>query len=121
MLSMRVLDFSLASNEELMTEQLDLLEERQEMATIRLVDYRQKMARRYDKKVRSREFSAGHLVLHRATGSTKDLNAGKLAPNWEGLYQVTTIVRGGAYYLENLNKRPLPRPWNVQNLKIYYY
>lgn len=39
MLSMKVLDFSLASNKELMTEQLDLLEEHQEMATIRLVDY----------------------------------------------------------------------------------
>ena len=37
--SMRVSDFSPDSNDELMTKQLDLLEERQELATIRLADY----------------------------------------------------------------------------------
>ena len=37
--SMSVSDFSPDSNDELMTKQLDLLEERQELATIRLADY----------------------------------------------------------------------------------
>lgn len=37
--SMRVLDFSPAANDELMTKQLDLLEEHREMATIRLANY----------------------------------------------------------------------------------
>ena len=81
MSSMRVLSFSPNSNNELMTEQLDLLEERREMATIWLANYQQKMDQRYDKNVRAREFSAGHLVLRRVVGTTKDLNVGKLTPN----------------------------------------
>jgi len=64
-----------------MIEQLDLLEERWEMAIIWLADYQQKMDQRYDKNVRAMEFSAGDLVLCRVMGTTKDLNAGKLAPN----------------------------------------
>lgn len=39
MSSIRVSDFSPATNDELMTEQLDPLEERREMATIRLANY----------------------------------------------------------------------------------
>ena len=62
----------------------------------------------------------GDLVLWKVVGSMKDQNAGKLAPNWEGPYQVTTTVRVGAYYLEDMEERPLPRPWNVCNLKKYY-
>ena len=50
----------------------------------------------------------------------KDQNAGKLAPNWEGPYQVIASVGAGAYYLEDLEERPLPRPWNIYNLKKYY-
>jgi len=37
--NMRVSDFSSDSNDELMTEQLDLLEEHQGLATIQLADY----------------------------------------------------------------------------------
>ena len=68
------------------------------------------MAQRYDKNVRTREFRAGDLVLRRAMGNAKDLNARKLAPNWEGPYKVTTIARARAYYLEDLKERPLLRP-----------
>ena len=51
----------------------------------------------------------------------QDTNAGKLAPTWEGPYRVTAIVGVGAYYLEDLDERPLPRPWNVHNLKKFYH
>lgn len=54
------------------------------MATIRLADYQQAMAQRYDKVVKSREFSVGDLVLCRALGNARDLSTGKLASNWEG-------------------------------------
>nr|XP_023886865.1 uncharacterized protein LOC111998971 [Quercus suber] len=104
----RVLGFSSDSNNELMMEQLDLLEERREMATIRLADSQQKMAQRYDKNVRSREFGVGDLMLRKVVGSTKELNAGKLALNWEGSYRVTIIVGVEAYYLEDIEERPLP-------------
>ena len=46
----------------------------------------------------------------------KDQNVEKLAPNWEGPYRVTTVAGTGAYYLKNMEERPLPQPWNVSNL-----
>lgn len=53
-------------------------------------------------------------------GRMKDQNAGKLVLNWEGPYRVTAIAGAGAYYLEDLEERPLPRLWNIHNLKKYY-
>ena len=66
MSNIRISDCSLAVNDELMTKQLDLLEKHQEMATIRQANYQQKMAQRYDKGVRLREFYTGDLVLCKA-------------------------------------------------------
>ena len=49
-------------------------------------------------------------MLRKAVGNMQDTNAGKLAPTWEGLYRVTAIVGARAYYLEDLDERPLPWP-----------
>ena len=103
-----------------MVERLDLLEEYREVAVIRLAEYQQKLARRYNRDVKTREFSAGDLVLRRAVGNMQDTNAGKLAPTWERPYSVTCIAGAGAYYLKDLDERPPPRPWNVHNLKKFY-
>ena len=46
----------------------------------------------------------------------RDMAAGKLAQSWEGPYRVTAIAGTGAYYFEDLDERPLPRPWNANNL-----
>ena len=59
--------------------------------------------------------------MQRIVGSMKDQNARKLDPNWEGPYRVTTVAEMGAYYLEDVEERLLPRPWNVSNLKKYYH
>ena len=79
--SMRVASFFPNNNNTYMTEQLDLLEENQEMAKIRLVDYQQKLAQRYDKKVKSREFIVGDLVLRGVVGNMKDQSSRNLALN----------------------------------------
>ena len=50
----------------------------------------------------------------------KDHNVVKLVLNWEGPYQVAATAGAGAYYLEDMEERPLPHPWNVCNLKKYY-
>ena len=100
---------------------MNLLEECQESATIRLAEYQQKLAQRYNRVVRKREFGARDLVLRKVVGNTRDINAVKLAPTWEGPYRVTTIAGAGAYYLEDLDLRSLPRPWNAHNLKNLYH
>ena len=60
-------------------ERLDLLEEYRDTATIRLAEYQQKLARRYNQDVRVREINAGDLVLRKAVESMRDTNTGKLA------------------------------------------
>ena len=119
--SARVLELDMKQNEGQLTGCLDLLEEYREAATIRLAEYQQKLARRYNQGVRVREFSAGDLVLRKAVGSMRDTNVGKLAQTWEGLYRVTAIAGAGAYYLEDMNEVPLSRPWNAYNLNKFYH
>ena len=118
--SMRVVDFTRSSNDECMVEGLDALEKKREMVAVRLADDQQKLAQGYNKKVRPQGFVAGDLILWKALGSMKDQNASKLVPNWEGPYGVTATARAKAFYLEDMEERPLPRLWNVCNPKKYY-
>ena len=60
-------------------ERLDLLKEHRKVTTIRLTEYQQELARRYNQDVKTREFSAGDLVLRKAVGNMRDMNVGKLA------------------------------------------
>ena len=103
-----------------MMEHLDWLEECREAATIRLAEYQQRLAQRYNRDVKGREFTAGDLVLRKVVGNMRDVGARKLAQTWEGPYKVTAIASARAYYLEDLDERPLLRPWNVHNLKKFY-
>ena len=119
--SARVSGFISVENSKLMLKQLNLLEECRESATIRLTKYQQKIIRRYNRDVRRREFGAGDLVLQKVVRNTWDISAGKFAPTWEGPYRVTAIAGAGAYYLEDLDERPLPHPWNAHNLKKFYH
>ena len=104
----------------MLVECLDLLEEYWEVATIRLTEYQQKLARRFNQDIRVREFNARDLVLRKAVGNMRDTNARKLAQTWEGPYRITAIAGAGAYYLEDMDETPLPRPWNIHNLKKFY-
>ena len=119
--SVRVAGFALTQNDKLLVERLDLLEEYKEAAIIRLAEYQQKLAQRYNRDVKTREFSAGDLVLRKAVGSMRNTNAEKLALFREGPYRVIVITGAGAYYLEDLDEMPLPRPWSVHNLKKFYH
>ena len=118
--SARVAGFDPIQNADLMMEHLDWLEKCREAATIRLVEYQQRLAQRYNRDIKGREFSVGDLVLRKVVGNMRDTGAGKLAQTCEGSYRVTAITGAGAYYLEDLDERPLPRPWNVHNLKKFY-
>ena len=113
--------FNPVQNELMMVERLDLLEEYRETVVIRLAEYQQKLVRRYNYDNKTRVFGAEDLVLRRAVGNMRDTSARKLAPTWERPYRVTSIAGVGAYYLEDLDERPLPWLWNVHNLKKFYY
>ena len=49
--------------------------------------------------VKLRPLAPGDLVLRKVLGNTKNLAWGKLGPNWEGSYRITSIAGIGAYYL----------------------
>lgn len=100
------------------TEHLDLLEEVREQAAIKVASYQTKTAKHFNSKVKTRRFRAGDLVLRRAEAVGHP--PGKLGPIWEGPFEVIRQVRKGTYSLRDTSGRPLPRPWNVDNLKIYY-
>ena len=118
--SARVLEFNMSQNDSLLVERFDLLEEYRDTVIIRLAEYQQKLARHYNQDIKVREFSAGDLVLRKAVGSMRDTNARKLAQTWEGPYRITAIAGVEAYYLKDMDEIPLPRPWNVYNLKKFY-
>lgn len=46
---------------------------------------------------------------------------GKLGPNWEGSYRVTSVTGVGAYRLEGLDEIPVPQLQSVNILRKYYY
>ena len=120
-LTLRTNSFTSSANDELLGESLDLIEERRERAMIHLAYYHQKLKQGYDVNVKLRPLAPGDLVLRKVVGAANDPSWGKLGPNWEGPFWITSIVGIGAYYLEDLNEKVVPRLWNVNNLKRYYY
>ena len=100
---------------------MDLIDKRREGAMVHLANYQQKLKQGYDAKVKSRPLAPGDLVLRKVLGSARNPAWGKLGPNWEGPYRITSVAGMGAYFLEDLDKHVVPRPWNVNNLKRYCY
>ena len=119
--TLRTSSFTPSSDDELLGKNLDLIKERREKAVIQLAYYHQKLKQGYDANVKLRPLAPGDLVLRKVVGAAKNPSWGKLGPNWEGPYQITSIAGIGAYYLEDLDEKAIPHPWNVNNPKIYYY
>ena len=60
------------------------------------------------------------LVLRKVVGTAKNPTWGKLGPNWEDPYRITSVANIRAYYLEDLDENVIPHPWHVNNLRRYY-
>ena len=118
---MRTSTFTSDGNDELLKRSLDLVEERRENAMVQLAYYQHKLKQDYDMNVKLRPLAPGDLVLRKVLGNTKTPAWEKLGPNWEGPYCITSVAGIGAYYLEDLDEKTVLHPWNVNNLKRYYY
>ena len=99
---------------------LDMLEERREQAAAIAEARRQQVARYFNKKVRSRTFKTGDLVLRKAEIGKGNAGIGKLDPIWEGPYQIIETTTHGAYRLQDLRGKTIPRYWNIENLRKFY-
>ena len=117
----RTSSFNPEDNDEQLTKSLDLIEEKRENTMVRLAHYQQKLKQGYDANVKLRPLTPGDQVLRKVVGTAKYPAWGKLGPNQEGPYRITSKVGIGAYFLEDLDDHVISRPWNVNNLKRYYY
>ena len=103
-------------NDQLLRESLDLFDERREIAMVQLAHYQQKLKQGYDIGVKVKPLVLGELVLRKVVGTMRNPSWGKLGPNWEGPYYITSIAGIGAYILEDLDENVMLRPWNVKLL-----
>ena len=104
--SYRVENYS-KDNEDALCLQLDLVDEVRATAKQRLMLYQNLMAKYYNSIVRRRDFQVGDLVLRKVMGVARDPSQGKLGPNWEGPYRITSWQRKDTYHLETLDGRRL--------------
>ena len=118
---LRTSSFNLSSNNELLERNLDFMEERRESVMVQLAYYQHKLKQGCDANVKLRPLAPSDLVLRKVLGTAKNPTWGKLGHNWEGPYRITSVAGIGAYYLEDLDEQVIPRPWNVNNLRMYYY
>ena len=120
-LMLKMSSFTPTNNDGLLGKSLDLVEERRENAMVQLAYYQHKLKQDYDANMKLRPLAPGDLVLRKVLGIAKNPTWGKLGPNWEWPYRITSVARIGAYYLEDLDEKVVPHPWNVNNLRRYYY
>ena len=119
--TLRTRFFTPSSNEGLLEKSLDLIEEWRENAKVQLAYDQHKLKQGYDANVKLRPLALGDLVLKKVLDTAKNPAWGKLRTNWEKPYRITLVAGIGAYYLKDLEKKVVPRPWNVINLRRYYY
>ena len=108
------------TNHELICGELDVIEETQAQPLLRVTLYQQRSAQYFNSKVKERSFKVGDLVLRRVMQNKKEISAGVLGPNWEGLYTVIEVIRPGTYRLKKLDQTPVPRAWIAKHLCRYY-
>ena len=108
------------SNDEGLKLTLDCLPKIRDDVAQRMALYHERMTRYHDQRVKLKCFNLGDTVLRNVSQATKDPTQGMLGPNWEGSYKVFRYSKRGSYYLEDVNGKPLPCPWNAEHLKKYY-
>ena len=118
---LRTSSFTSSNNDELLEKSLDLIEEQRENAMFQLAYYQHKLKLGYDTNVKLRPLALEDSVLRQVLGTAKNPAWGILRPNWEEPYHITSVAGIGKYYLEDLDENTVLRPWNVNNLRRYYY
>ena len=104
---------------------MDLLDEQRDIAAARSVIYQQDLQRYHSRRVKTRTFQEGDLVLWLIQDQT-DMH--KLSPPWEGPFVVNKNLNNGSYYLIDVrehkdsrkSEEETRRPWNIAHLRPYY-
>ena len=123
--SPRVAAYVEADNEAARQDALDLLDEERDIAAACSAIYQQDLRRYHSRRVRTRTFQEGDLVLRLIQDQT-DMH--KLSPPWEGTFVVSKNLHNGSYYLIDIRQHKdsrtsdevTNRPWNIAHLRPYY-
>ena len=111
---------SVEHNDEALSLNLDLLDEKHEQVLRHTEDYQRKTARYYNQKVKPISYMPGDLVLKKLLPARKNSAHGKLGPNWEGPYIISRVVRPGNYELQTEEGKILQHTWNAEHLKRFF-
>ena len=123
--SPRVAGYGEANKEPARQDALHLLDDERDLAAAQSAIYRQDPRRYHSRRVKSRTFQEGDLVLRLIQDQSK---VHKLSPPWEGPFVVSKNLNNGSYYLINIrehkdsrkSEEETRRPWNIAHLRPYY-
>ena len=107
-------------NDEALSLNLELLDEKREQVQQRTEEYQRKTARYYNQRVKPRSYVPGDLVLKKLLPARKNPAHGKLGPNWEVPSIISRVVRPGNYELQTEEGKILQHTWNAEHLKRFY-
>jgi len=105
-------------NKESLLTGLNLINELRERSRIREEACKISATRRYNSKVKPRNFQKGDLDWRMHNDARKDDE--KFLSNYEGPFRIADTMEGDAYHLEFLSGRNVPITWNATHLKFYY-
>jgi hypothetical protein len=95
---------------------VDALDEARDIALAHSAVYQQSLRNYHSRRVRSRSFSEGDLMLR-----LKQKSHHKLESPWEGPYIIDEVIPGGAYRLKDQKTGVIySNPWNVAQLRRFY-
>jgi hypothetical protein len=114
-----------SANEIAHQDALDVLDEERDLAAARSAIYQQDLRRYHSRRVKTRTFQEGDLVLRLIQDQT-DMH--KLSPPWEGPFVVSKNLNNGSYYLIDIrehkelrkSEEETRRPRNIAHLRPYY-
>jgi transposase InsO family protein len=105
------------SNQTSREDSLDQLEEARDVALLHSARYQQSLRRYHARRVRSRDFQVGDLVLRlRQDARGRHM----LTPPWEGSFIIAKILKPGTYKLANKQGKVYNNAWNIQQLRRFY-
>ena len=114
-------DISAVDYRDLMMDNIDEVSDKRLQALREIEKDKLRVARAYNKKVRTKSFQVGELIwLTILPLGTKSNKFGKWSPSWEGPYKIVKVIFGNSYIGDTLQGECLPRALNGRYLKKYY-
>ncbi|KAK2436540.1 protein NYNRIN [Trifolium repens] len=105
---------------QMMSDELVDLDEERLSALEVLTKQKERVAKAYNKKVKSKSFNIGELVWNVILPmDKKDRILGKWSPNWEGPFKIVQVYSNGAYEIEELTPEKRTLGINGKYLKKY--